>query len=168
VSWDILMVKYLDTQAFTSQKGIVPACFVRFADPSSMSVARPFALLFFAGLASAAEPASKPWVVAVTEENDKFAPTNKDRYYTQGLKISVNRDDGMFFSLTQEINTPSDTLNPPSVTPPYTDLPYSGALYLGWGYGRVAGARRQARQSLLRRSQGRRHRSFRRGRDGAE
>jgi hypothetical protein len=102
-----------------------------------MSFARPFALLFFAGLASAAESSDAPWVVAVTEENDKFTPTNKDRYYTQGLKIAVNRGDGVFMSVTQEINTPSDTLNPPSVTPPFTDLPYSGALYVGLGYGRV-------------------------------
>ena len=131
------MVKYFGTQAFTSQKGVVPASLGRFADRSSMSVARPFALLFFAGLASAAEPAAKPWVVAVTEENDKFAPSNKDRYYTQGLKVSVNRGDNTFFSVTQEINTPADTVNPPSVSPPYTDLPYSGALYVGWGYGRV-------------------------------
>lgn len=102
-----------------------------------MSFARPLAYLCFAGLATAARAAESPWVVAVTEENDKFSPANKDRYYTQGLKVSVNRGDGVFFSVTQEINTPADTLNPPSVTPPYTDLPYSGALYLGWGYGRV-------------------------------
>ena len=95
-----------------------------------MPFARPFALLFFAGLASAAETPNSPWVVSVTEENDKFSPSNKDRYYTQGLKVSVNRGDNIFFSVTQEINTPADTLNPPAVTPPYTDLPYSGALYL--------------------------------------
>ena len=78
-----------------------------------------------------------PWSVSVTEENDKFTPGNKDRYYTQGLKVAINRPDDIFFSIAQEINTPSDTLNPPSVQPPYTDLPYSGALYLGAGFGRV-------------------------------
>ena len=31
------------------------------------------------------------WVVSLTEENDKFTPQNKDRYYTQGLKIAINR-----------------------------------------------------------------------------
>ena len=25
-------------------------------------------------------------VLSLVEENDKFAPTNKDRYYTQGLR----------------------------------------------------------------------------------
>jgi len=78
-----------------------------------------------------------PWSVSVTEENDKFTPGNKDRYYTQGLKVAINRPDDIFFSIAQEINTPSDTVNPPSVLPPYTDLPYSGALYLGAGFGRV-------------------------------
>lgn len=131
------MVKYLDDLLFTSQKGVVPACLGRFAVGSSMSFARPFVFLFFAGLACAAESPDAPWVVAVTEENDKFTPTNKDRYYTQGLKVSANRADGVFFSFTQEINTPADTLNPPSVDPPYTDLPYSGALYFGCGYGRI-------------------------------
>jgi hypothetical protein len=131
------MVKYLGSLGFTSQKGVVPACGRLFAVVSSMPFARPFAFLCFTAVASAAESADTPWVVAVTEENDKFTPTNKDRYYTQGLKVSVNRDDGVFFSVTQEINTPSDTLNPPSASPPFTDLPYSGALYFGYGYGRV-------------------------------
>ena len=75
-----------------------------------------------------------PWVIDLTEENDKFGPKNKDRYYTQGLKLAINTDEHTFFSLTQEINTPSDTTAP---DPPNTDLPYSGALYLGWGYGKV-------------------------------
>ena len=135
---------------FRSHKGIVPACFRLYAVVSSMSFTRPFAHLFFAALASAADTSDAPWVVAITEENDKFTPTNKDRYYTQGLKIAVNRGDNIFFSVTQEINTPSDTVNPPSVTPPYTDLPYSGALYLGWGYGRVLerGGRRDSMFSV--------------------
>ena len=131
------MVKYLGSLGFTSQKGVVPARGRRFADGSSMSSARPIAFFCLTALASAAESADAPWVVAITEENDKFTPTNKDRYYTQGLKVSVNRDDGVFFSMTQEINTPADTENPPSVSPPYTDLPYSGALYFGCGYGRI-------------------------------
>lgn len=74
------------------------------------------------------------WVVSLTEENDKFAPKNKDRYYTQGLKVAINRGDHTFFSLTQEINTPSDTVSP---NPSLDDLPYSGALYVGWGYGGI-------------------------------
>ena len=144
------MVKYLGSLRFTSQKGVVPPCIRPFAVVSSMSFVRPFVFLFFAGLASAAESSDVPWVVAVTEENDKFTPTNKDRYYTQGLKVSVNRGDNVFFSVTQEINTPSDTVNAPSVNPPYTDLPYSGALYLGWGYGRVLerGGRRDSMFSV--------------------
>ena len=75
-----------------------------------------------------------PWIVSLTEENDKFAPRNKDRYYTQGLKLAVNTADHGFFSLTQEINTPSNTSTP---NPSLDDLPYSGALYMGWGYGRI-------------------------------
>ena len=74
------------------------------------------------------------WVVSLTEENAKFAPKNKDRYYTQGLKVAINRGDHTFFSLTQEINTPSDTSTP---NPSTNDMPYSGALYLGWGYGGI-------------------------------
>lgn len=104
-----------------------------------MSSSRLLALLLAASALKAADaPATlapkSPWVIALTEENDKFAPKNKDRYYTQGLKLSVNTEDRGFFSLTQEINTPSDTSNP---NPSLDDLPYSGALYLGWGYGRI-------------------------------
>ena len=96
-----------------------------------------FALATSAVRAADLPPPASPrsvWVVSLTEENDKFAPQNKDRYYTQGLKVAVNRGDHTFFSLTQEINTPSDTTNP---NPPDTDQPYSGALYLGWGYGAI-------------------------------
>lgn len=87
------------------------------------------------------------WVVSLTEENDKFAPKNKDRYYTQGLKIAINRGDHMFFSLTQEINTPADTASP---NPSLDDMPYSGALYLGWGYGGILdrGGRRDCLYSV--------------------
>ena len=73
-------------------------------------------------------------VLSLVEENDKFAPTNKDRYYTQGLRLSFNSDENHYWALTQEINTPSDTNNS---TPPDTDLPYSGALYLTYGYGSI-------------------------------
>ena len=104
-----------------------------------MSISRLMAFALAATAAQAAEvpAAEKPrsvWVVSLTEENDKFAPTNKDRYYTQGLKIAINRGDHTFFSLTQEINTPSDTTNP---NPSLDDMPYSGALYVGWGYGAI-------------------------------
>jgi len=144
------MVKYLGSLSFTSQKGVVPACGRLFAVSSSMPFARPFIFFCFTGLAAAAESASAPWVVAVTEENDKFTPTNKDRYYTQGLKVAVNRADGVFLSVTQEINTPADTSNPPSVSPPYTDLPYSAALYVGCGYGQILerGGRRDSMFSV--------------------
>jgi hypothetical protein len=73
-------------------------------------------------------------VLSLVEENDKFAPTNKDRYYTQGLRLSFNSDENHYWALTQEINTPSDTNNS---IPPDTDLPYSGALYLTYGYGTI-------------------------------
>lgn len=113
---------------------------------------RPFALLLAAASMPAAEVALPPkapshWVVSLTEENDKFGPKNKDRYYTQGLKLALNRDDNTFFSFTQEINTPSDTINP---NPPDTDMPYSGALYLGWGFGGILerGGRRDCLYSV--------------------
>ena len=110
-----------------------------FADVSAMPSHR---LLAFALATAALRAADAPiapapataLVVSLTEENDKFAPKNKDRYYTQGLKVSLNRDDHTFFSLTQEINTPSDTANP---NPSLDDQPYSGALYLGWGFGKI-------------------------------
>jgi hypothetical protein len=73
-------------------------------------------------------------IISLWEENDKFAFKNKDRYYTQGLRISYQEDAHTFWSLTQEINTPSDTSNP---NPPATDLPYSAALYLTYGYGKI-------------------------------
>jgi hypothetical protein len=72
--------------------------------------------------------------LSLVEENDKFAPKNQDRYYTQGLRLSFNTDEHHYWALTQEINTPADTNNS---NPPDTDLPYSGALYLSYGYGRV-------------------------------
>jgi hypothetical protein len=99
-----------------------------------MSFTRPFAFLFFAGLACAAESANSPWVVSVTEENDKFTPSNKDRYYTQGLKVALNRGDNVFFSVTQEINTPADTLNPPSVTPPSAVVGSIGVIAVDESY----------------------------------
>jgi hypothetical protein len=73
-------------------------------------------------------------IISIWEENDKFAIKNKDRYYTQGLRISYQEDPHTFWSLTQEINTPSDTSNP---NPPDTELPYSAALYLTYGYGKI-------------------------------
>ena len=110
-----------------------------FAIVSQMSSSRLIAFALATSTIQAAElpPPVSPrsvWVVSLTEENDKFAPKNKDRYYTQGLKLAVNRGDHTFFSLTQEINTPSDTSN---ANPSENDQPYSGALYLGWGYGAI-------------------------------
>ena len=138
-AWDILTVKYLGEPMFTSQKGVDAPLRMPFADVSEMSISRLMAFVLAAISAQAAEvPAAlaprSVWVVSVTEENDKFAPQNKDRYYTQGLKIAINRGDHTFISLTQEINTPADTTNP---NPSLDDMPYSGALYLGWGYGAI-------------------------------
>ena len=73
-------------------------------------------------------------VISFVEENDKFAPKNKDRYYTQGMRLSFNSDEHHYWALTQEINTPSDT---GTSNPSDLDLPYSGALYLTYGYGTV-------------------------------
>jgi lipid A 3-O-deacylase len=124
---------------FTSQKGVDALVPRLFAIVSSMPISRlmAFALAATAAVAAEVPVAPKPrsvWVVSITEENDKFAPKNKDRYYTQGLKVAVNRGDHTFFSLTQEINTPADTSNP---NPSPDDMPYSGALYVGWGYGAI-------------------------------
>jgi lipid A 3-O-deacylase len=73
-------------------------------------------------------------LVSLTEENDKIGAFNSDRYYTQGLRLAVQMDPHTYFAVTQEINTPLDTYNP---NPPDTDLPYSGVLYLSYGYGKV-------------------------------
>jgi len=73
-------------------------------------------------------------VFSLCEENDKFSFNNQDRYYTQGLRMAVNHENGFYAALTQEINTPADTL---SANPPLDDQPYSAALYFSYGHGRV-------------------------------
>jgi hypothetical protein len=73
-------------------------------------------------------------IFSLLEENDKFSLDNQDRYYTQGLRIVVNHENGFYAALTQEINTPSDTV---SANPSLDDLPYSAALYFSYGHGRV-------------------------------
>jgi hypothetical protein len=73
-------------------------------------------------------------VFSLCEENDKFSFNNRDRYYTQGLRMAVNHENGFYAALTQEINTPADTL---SANPPLDDQPYSAALYFSYGQGRV-------------------------------
>jgi len=137
---------------FTSQKGVDGSVGMPFADVSEMSTSRLMAFALAATTTRAAEvpvalTPSAAWVVSFTEENDKFTPKNKDRYYTQGMKVAINRGDHTFFSLTQEINTPSDTVNP---NPSLDDMPYSGALYVGWGYGAILdrGGRRDCMFSL--------------------
>ena len=114
-----------------------------------MSLSRHLIPWLAAASLQAADPSApvRTRVFTVAEENDKFSPTNKDRYYTQGLRFALNREDGVVFSLTQEINTPSDTANP---NPPVTDQPYTGALYAGWGFGGVLerGGRRDCMYSL--------------------
>jgi hypothetical protein len=73
-------------------------------------------------------------VFSLLEENDKFSSDNQDRYYTQGLRMVVNHENGFYAALTQEINTPADTV---SANPPFDDQPYSAALYFSYGHGRV-------------------------------
>jgi len=73
-------------------------------------------------------------IVGLTEENDKFGTKGTDKYYTQGLRIHFQNDPNFYWALTQEINTPADTENP---VPSDTDQPYSGILYLTYGYGKV-------------------------------
>ncbi|MGA0133817.1 MAG: lipid A deacylase LpxR family protein [Opitutales bacterium] len=75
-----------------------------------------------------------PFRLSLEEENDKFGMDNLDRYYTQGMRFTLQSGDHAYLTVTQEINTPSDTTNP---SPPVTDLPYSGALHLAYGYGHV-------------------------------
>ncbi len=70
----------------------------------------------------------------IEEENDKFGTDNLDRYYTQGLRFTMQSGDHAYLALSQEINTPADTSNP---NPPATDMAYSGALYVAYGYGHV-------------------------------
>jgi len=72
--------------------------------------------------------------VSLTEENDKFSPRNLDRYYTQGIKLTLASGEHAYASLTQEINTPADTF---SSNPSLDDQPYSGAAYFSYGYGTV-------------------------------
>ena len=82
----------------------------------------------------AAVAESRGAVVSLVEENDKFGAKGTDCYYTQGLRMAVQMDPHTYFALTQEINTPVDTHTP---NPPDTDLPYSGLLYLSYGYGKI-------------------------------
>ena len=65
-------------------------------------------------------------VFSLLQENDKFSFNNQDRYYTQGLRMAVNHENGFYAALTQEINTPADTLR---ANPPLDDQPYSAAVY---------------------------------------
>lgn len=73
-------------------------------------------------------------LVTICEENDKFGAKGTDRYYTQGLRISFQNDPNFYWALTQEINTPFNT---DVAVPPDDDQPYSGVLYLTYGYGKV-------------------------------
>ena len=89
-------------------------------------------------------PVSRGVVISLIEENDKFGANGSDRYYTQGMRMAAQMDPHRFFAITQEINTPFDTHDP---TPPDTDLPYSGVLYLTYGYGTVL--EREGRRDCL-------------------
>ena len=73
-------------------------------------------------------------LVTICEENDKFGIKGTDIYYTQGLRISFQNDPNFYWALTQEINTPLST---DVAVPPNDDQPYSGVLYLTYGYGKV-------------------------------
>jgi lipid A 3-O-deacylase len=86
----------------------------------------------------------QPGVFMISEENDKFSPINKDRYYTQGLKFSFNAGEHAYAAISQELNTPSNTT---LVNPPLTELPYSAALYATYGYGTILD--RQGRKDCL-------------------
>lgn len=78
--------------------------------------------------------ATEAGVFSLLEENDKFSFDNQDRYYTQGLRLVVNHENGFYAALTQELNTPADTR---TANPAADDLPYSAALYFSYGQGRV-------------------------------
>lgn len=93
-----------------------------------------FAPLFGFGLESPLPREDVPSRFTLEEENDKFGADNQDRYYTQGLRLTLQSGDHAYLALAQEINTPSDTANP---NPPDTDLAYSGALYFAYGHGHV-------------------------------
>jgi len=73
-------------------------------------------------------------IVSLCEENDKFGAKNTDIYYTQGLRIGFQNDLHYYWALAQEINTPFAT---EMDVPPDDDQPYSGILYLTYGYGQV-------------------------------
>ena len=73
-------------------------------------------------------------LISLCEENDKFGIKGTDIYYTQGLRIGFQNDPNFYWALTQEINTP---LNTDVSVPPAGDQPYSGILYLTYGYGKV-------------------------------
>ena len=86
------------------------------------------------GLESPFPREGAPSRFTLEEENDKFGQDNLDRYYTQGLRFTLQTGDHAYLAVGQEINTPSDTSNP---NPPDTDMAYSGALYLAYGHGHV-------------------------------
>lgn len=73
-------------------------------------------------------------LITLCEENDIFAIKNEDKYYTQGLRLSYQNNQHYYWAIAQEINTPRDTTHP---VPSVEDLPYSGVLYLTYGYGEV-------------------------------
>jgi hypothetical protein len=103
--------------------------------PSFLIVAfAPFLAVRAGELPSPFPSTGHPGVYSVLWENDKFSFNNKDRYYTQGLRMVVNNDNGAYIALTQEINTPADTV---TANPDPSDLPYSAALYFSYGQGRV-------------------------------
>jgi lipid A 3-O-deacylase len=78
--------------------------------------------------------AGQPAAWSLFWENDRLSMDNRDRYYTQGLRLAVNNANGAYAALTQEINTPADTT---TANPAASDLPYSAALYFSYGQGRV-------------------------------
>lgn len=88
-----------------------------------------------------------PVRITFEDENDKFGSNNLDRYYTQGLRITMQTGDHAYIALAQEINTPSDT---EASTPDDSDMAYSGALYLVCGQGMVfdRGGRRDVLASV--------------------
>lgn len=66
--------------------------------------------------------------LTLKEENDFFAPTNRDKHYTQGLRLQY-RDGNEAYSLGQTFYTPESKR---VATPILDDRPYAGWLYGGY------------------------------------
>ena len=68
--------------------------------------------------------------IMVTEEDDVFAPNNKDCNYTQGLRFDVTSSTNSYWYFGQLMYTPTDITNP---NPQPGDHPWVGLLFGGYG-----------------------------------